>query len=270
MGTINHQAPEQSSSVPPGGTLDVSIVIPTYKEVDNLALLIPEVTSVLTREQLRGELLIVDDNSQDGTQSLCDQLCQIHPVRLLVRHNERGLSGAVLHGLRHAQGRILIVMDGDMSHPPEAIPQLFAAIDGSQADFAIGSRYVPGGGTDEHWGWYRRLNSQLATLLARPLSRAKDPLAGYFALSRGTFARAQALDPIGYKIGLELMVKAGCRRIHEVPIVFRNRAKGESKLSFKEQLNYLRHLGRLYAHRLLRAHRALTTSTSPHASDPQT
>jgi dolichol-phosphate mannosyltransferase len=113
----------------------------------------------------------------------------------------------------------------------------------------MGSRYVAGGGMDEDWGWFRHLNSRVATWLARPLSRVTDPMAGFFALRQSTFARAEELDPVGWKIALELIVKCRCRNVAEVPIQFHDRKHGESKLNLKEQINYLRHLKRLYGHR---------------------
>jgi dolichol-phosphate mannosyltransferase len=138
-------------------------------------------------------------------------------------------------------------MDADLSHPPEAVPELVAALENPITDFVIGSRYVRGGSTDEDWGILRYLNSRMATWLATPLTRAADPLAGFFGLRRETFEAAEQLNPIGYKIGLELMVKCRCQRVVEVPIHFANRKCGTSKLNFREQLNYIRHLVRLYA-----------------------
>src|SRR5207247_2034186 len=164
---------------------------------------------------------------------------------LLVRTANRGLSPAVLDGLRAARHDRLVVMDADLSHPPEKIPDLLAALEGG-ADFVIGSRYVPGGSTDAEWGLFRWLNSKLATLLARPLTSAKPPMAGFFAWRRGTFEAGVDLNPIGYKIGLELIVKCRCRKIAEVPIHFADRKVGQSKLSFREQLRYLQHLRRLF------------------------
>lgn len=188
------------------------------------------------------EMLIVDDNSADGTVALCERLSRDYPVRLLVRTEERGLSSAVVHGLNHAKGSVLLVMDADLSHPPEKVPELVAAVLEQQGDFVIGSRYVPGGSTDDEWGLFRWLNSRVATWLARGLTSSRDPMAGFFALSRQTWENAEQLSPIGYKIGLELIVKCGCRSVAEVPIHFRDRVHGESKLSLKEQLNYIRHL----------------------------
>jgi dolichol-phosphate mannosyltransferase len=189
--------------------------------------------------------VIVDDNSPDATPQICAELAKRFPVRLEVRAGERGLSSAVVHGLKSARGDTLVVMDADLSHPPEKIAELLQALDAG-ADFVIGSRYVRGGTTAEGWGLFRWLNSKVATLLARPLTGARDPMAGFFALRRTTFEAARDLDPIGYKIGLELLVKCRCREVREVPIHFENRLHGTSKLSVKEQINYLRHLKRLY------------------------
>jgi dolichol-phosphate mannosyltransferase len=172
-----------------------------------------------------------------------------------VRKAERGLSSAVLHGMNQARGEVLVVMDADLSHPAEAIPQFVEAIRSDEADFVIGSRYVASGSTEEGWGLYRWLNSKVAALLAWPLSSARDPMAGFFALRRSALASADRLDPVGYKIGLELLVKCRCRRVREIGIHFSNRVHGTSKLTFREQLNYLRHLRRLYWYRMKRAFR---------------
>lgn len=235
---------------------DVTVVVPTYREAENLPRLVWRLALALDGAGLTAEILIVDDDSPDRTAEVCRGLAGVFPVRLIVRRGERGLATAVLRGLREARGRTLVVMDADLSHPPEAIPKLVAALDGG-ADFAIGSRYVAGGSVDADWGRFRRLNSKAATLLARGLTSARDPLAGFFALRRETFRQCRGLDPVGYKIGLELLVKSGARLVSEVPIAFRDRTRGDSKLTAAQQWLYLRHLGRLYrdAYRTLRSDR---------------
>jgi dolichol-phosphate mannosyltransferase len=110
----------------------------------------------------------------------------------------------------------------------------------------MGSRYIPGGGTDDKWTVYRYLNSKIATLLARPLVNVSDPMSGFFALSRTLLERCEEISAVGYKIGLEILVKCKPKNLKEVPIYFRTRVLGESKLSIKQQLLYLRHLRRLY------------------------
>jgi dolichol-phosphate mannosyltransferase len=231
---------------------DVSVIVPTYREAQNLPVLVPRVHHVLRESQLNGEILVVDDHSPDQTRQVCAQLANRHPLRLIVRKHERGLASAVLCGMRQAQGAILAVMDADLSHPPEKLPELVAAVAGGKADFALGSRYVPGGGIDEKWGLFRWLNSRAATWLARPLTSVQDPMAGFFALRRDTWVQADRLDPVGYKIALELLVKCGCRRVAEIPIQFADRRQGQSKLTLREQMNYLRHLTRLYRYRFAR------------------
>ena len=222
----------------------VTIVVPTYKEAENLPLLIERVGRVREAHGLDIDMLIMDDDSRDGSV----EVVAARPekwVQLIVRTTDRGLSPAVLDGLRRARGDVLVCMDADLSHPPEALPSMLRKLD-EGADFVIGSRYVAGGSTSDDWGFLRWLNSRMATLLARPFTAAKDPMAGYFALRRSTFEAGREFNPIGYKIGLELLIKCDCERVVEVPIHFEDRRLGESKLTLKQQLLYLRHLRRLY------------------------
>jgi len=224
----------------------LSVVVPTFREAQNIPLLVQGIRSVLEPAGWDYEIIIVDDNSADGTEQACRDLAAAgHPLRLIVRAQERGLSSAVIRGLREARGHLLACMDADLSHPPEALPAMLECLTGQGAEFVIGSRYVSGASTDEHWGLLRYLNSKAATLLARPFTRARDPMAGFFAMPRAVFERASGLNPIGYKIGLELIVKCDVRRLCEVPIHFSDRRFGQSKLGLREQLNYLRHLKRL-------------------------
>jgi dolichol-phosphate mannosyltransferase len=229
-----------------------SIIVPTYCEAGNLRELVPRIASAMKLAQADYEVIVVDDNSPDDTRQVCRELSLNYPLSLLVRENERGLSSAVLAGLYLARGESLVVMDADLSHPPESVPRLLKAVSDDGFEFAIGSRYVSGGSTEEGWGVLRYLNSKFATLLARPLTAVRDPMAGFFAIRRDVFVNADRLNPIGYKIGLELIVKCHCSEIAEIPIHFANRKLGSSKLCLREQLNYLRHLGKLYASRFLR------------------
>lgn len=234
----------------------VSIIVPTFREADNLQPLLTRTTNAMHEAGLTHEIIIVDDDSRDGTEAICRELAGAgHPLRLIVRTSERGLSSAVCLGFTEANGDVLVCLDADLSHPPESIPALVAALADPTTDFVIGSRYVPGGSTEQGWGLVRWLNSRIATLLARPFTAARDPMAGFFALRRSTWASAAPLDPIGYKIGLELIVKCRCRHVVEIPIHFADRHAGKSKLSLKEQFNYLRHLARLARFKLMDAHR---------------
>ena len=227
--------------------LEVSIIVPAYREAENIPVLIVRVFAALDAAGICGELIIVDDDSNDGTDRICKEFGKLWPLRLISRKDERGLATAVIRGLEAADGDILVVMDADLSHPPETIPALVSAARLDSVDFVVGSRYVSGGQVDETWGWIRSLNSRIATGLARGLTSIRDPMAGFFALSKETFQQADNLRPLGYKIGLELIVRCGGRRIVELPIQFQDRANGESKLDTTQQLLYLRHLQRLYS-----------------------
>jgi dolichol-phosphate mannosyltransferase len=224
----------------------VSIVVPTYREAANVEALVTEIADSLAATGDTYEILIVDDDSRDGTDAIVARMSERYPVRLIKRSGRRDLSLAVIEGLEESQGQACVVMDADLSHPPARIPDLLAALRDGETDFVIGSRFVPGGRTED-WGGSRRLNSYVATLLCRPLAgKIHDPMAGFFALARSTFQRAEGLDPIGYKIGLELICRCGCKHVVEVPIVFHDRVKGESKLDLEQQARYLLHLDRLY------------------------
>jgi dolichol-phosphate mannosyltransferase len=222
----------------------LSVIVPTYKEVKNIPLLVDRLDKVRQALGIEFELLFMDDNSQDGSAEVVQGLA-LPWVQLITRTTDRGLSPAVLDGLRRAKGEVMVVMDADLSHPPEALPQMLAEL-GAGADFVVGSRFVAGGTTDDDWGVFRWLNSKVATLLAAPLTSVKDPMSGYFMLRRSTFEGGTDFNPIGYKIGLELLVKCRCKRAVEVPIHFTDRQLGESKLSMAEQLRYLQHIRRLY------------------------
>jgi dolichol-phosphate mannosyltransferase len=229
----------------------LSIIVPTFQEVSNLPLLVSEITTALAPILTDWELIIVDDNSRDGSVEVCQRFCaEGVPITIVVRTNTRGLSSAVVEGFTHARGAVLLVMDADLSHPADAIPRLYQAIV-EGADFAIGSRYVPGGSTDDRWSVYRWLNSKVASLLARPLVALSDPTAGFFALPRSLLSRCAQLNPVGYKIALEILIKSRAQRIQEIPIHFRTRQFGKSKLKLKQQLLYLYHLYALYKFQML-------------------
>ena len=238
----------------PGGPArkrpSVSVIVPTYREAENLPELIDRIEKVRNEFSLDLDLLIMDDDSRDGTEQIVRDYSKPW-VHLIVRKANRGLSPAVLDGMQQAAKDALLVMDADLSHPPEKIPEMLDALAGGH-DFVIGSRYVRGGSTGGGWSVLRLLNSKAATLMARPLTTVKDPMSGFFALPHSLYAQARhsnLLDPIGYKIGLELLVKCGCKQVCEVPITFTDRQRGSSKLSLREQLSYLRHLRRLYMHK---------------------
>lgn len=229
----------------------ISIVIPTYKEVENIPLILERIDQLRRMHGLTIEVIFADDNSQDGSVEAVEA-SGFDWARILVRTEDRGLSQAVIEGFRNARHPILVCMDCDLSHPVDVIPQMVLALATGQ-QFVLGSRYVPGGSTDDDWGIFRYLNSRVATWLARPLTRVKDPMSGFFALRRADFERAEELNPVGYKVALEIIVKCGFENVAEVPIHFSDRALGESKLTLREQLKYIKHLRRLYIHKFANA-----------------
>jgi dolichol-phosphate mannosyltransferase len=236
---------ESSEVTPVASTIDV--VVPTFREALNIPHLIERLAVLKGSSAPHLHLTIVDDNSRDGTEEAIQRL-NLPWVSLIVRTTDRGLSSAVLAGLNGTSGDIIIVMDADLSHPPEAIPGMLDEL-GKGSEFVVGSRYVEGGVTDDNWGLFRWLNSRVATLMARPFTRISDPMSGFFALRRATYSKADFLNPIGYKIGLELLVKCRCTRISEVPIEFTDRVHGESKLSMREQMRYIQHIRRLFLYK---------------------
>jgi len=224
---------------------EVAVVIPTYNEVAGIESLIATLSDVFARAGIRGEIVVVDDNSPDGTGALVDSLQSRYPVRCVHRSGKLGLASAVIDGWATCDAPILGVMDADFSHDPRIVPDLVNAVRSGECDLAIGSRYVPGGGIT-NWPWRRRVTSRVAILLAAPLTRIKDITSGYFFCRRSVIEGVD-LDPIGFKIGLEVIMKGKYRRAKEVPYVFTDRRQGASKLNAGEIVNYLKQLLKMYA-----------------------
>ena len=224
---------------------EVSIIVPTFREAANIPRLAERIHAALSDSGIAWELLLIDDNSDDGSEAVVAELARNLPVRLVTRRQwPRDLSLSVIEGIRLCRFDRLVVMDADLSHPPERIADLLAALD-ADCDMVVGSRYAPGGLIDRTWSPWRLLNSRLATSLALPLVSCSDPMSGFFAIDRRTLPDLERLQPIGYKIALELMVR-GKLRVKELPIDFRDRSMGSSKMNWRQQLNFLRHLYRLY------------------------
>lgn len=224
----------------------ISVILPTYNEALNIQPIIRAICRVLREKAIRGEVIVVDDNSPDGTARIASDLAASCPVNVRVRTGPRGLSRSVIEGFGMARGDVCVVMDADLSHPVEMIPGLIEPILEGTCDIAVGSRHVAGGGAPD-WPWRRRLLSRAAGLLARGVTSLSDPTSGFMAVKKDTL-KGLALDPLGWKIVLEVVVKADAR-VLEIPIVFNDRARGKSKFGFRAQADYLRHLGRLYAYR---------------------
>jgi len=226
-----------------------SLVVPTYNESHNLerivALLSERLDAVLPN---RYEIIVVDDNSPDRTWQLAETLTARYPhLRVMRRQQERGLSTAVIRGWQAAQGDVLGVIDGDLQHPPDVLQLLLDAI-AQGADLAVASRNVDGGGVST-WSAMRRFLSRGAQLLGLILlpgvvSRVSDPMSGYFVVRRSAIAD-RSLHPLGYKILLEVLGRGKIDEIAEVGYVFQEREAGESKVTWKQYRDYIRHLVRL-------------------------
>ncbi len=206
----------------------ISLIIPTYNEAKNIVSLIHAIQNEFKKTSVHDyEILVMDDDSPDGTSDKVNALKDAHVVAVNRKGRPRGLSAAVIDGFKEAKGDIFGVMDADRSHPVETIPALIQAVQ-SGANIALGSRYVPGGGIT-NWPWKRRVTSRVACYLARPVTRVKDATSGFFFIRKSTLDGVR-LNPLGFKIGLEVFVKAKHgNRIQEVPYVFTDRREGQSK-----------------------------------------
>lgn len=238
---------------PTPGAPDLTIVVPTYNERERLGELVDALFSVTRDAGLELELVIVDDNSPDGTGALADELARTRRIRVVHRTGKLGLGTAVVAGFGVAAAPILGVMDADFSHPPSLVPKLLAAQRATGADLVVASRYVPGGSTP-NWPLRRKVLSRAACLLARPLSPIRDAASGFFLLRRDV-AEGVQIHAGGFKICLELIVRAWPHRLVEVPYRFDDREAGESKMSTREALGYLLQLRSLYRVRWRERHR---------------
>ncbi|MBN3898412.1 MAG: glycosyltransferase [Nostoc sp.] len=247
--------PLKISELPPilvgtsGESVHLSLVIPTYKERDNIKNVV-SILSQLLDESIPGnyELIVVDDDSPDRTWEIAESLTAEYPMlRVMRRQQERGLSSAVIRGWQAATGSVLGVIDGDLQHPPEVLMQLLGSVE-QGADLAVASRHVDGGGVSS-WSVVRRFLSrgaQLLGLVILPgvLGRVSDPMSGYFMVRRSAIANA-TLNPVGYKILLEVIGRGKVDQVAEVGYVFCERKEGESKVTWKQYIDYIHHLVRL-------------------------
>jgi dolichol-phosphate mannosyltransferase len=231
----------------------VSIIVPTLNEEQNILPLVSEITACAVPFR---EILFVDNHSRDATRDKIRALAESQPIRLIEQDGAGpGLAGAIMSGARAAHGEILIVMDADLSHPPDRIKDLVAPLSAGTADLVVGSRYVKGGSTPG-WPVWRRAVSRAGAVLAYPLTGLHDSMCGFFAISRSRLLEL-APQTSGFKIVFETMVRArGTLRVREIPIVFRERVRGKSKMSFGVAMRFFfRWLLALFAHLVRRASR---------------
>jgi dolichol-phosphate mannosyltransferase len=227
----------------------LALVIPTLREAGNICSLLDHVRSVLDPLGIPYEILVVDDDSCDGTAEVVKAIAEQDPrVRLLVRKGERGLSGAILHGWQRTDAAVLGVMDADLQHPPELLPELLSAIL-DDCDIVIGSRYTPGGQLGQ-WNPTRKILSAAAVWVTWPLQkhrlRAKDPMSGFFMVRRHCLDQVRFRQS-GFKLLLEILVRGRIKSIEEIPFAFGRRYRGASKANLKVAVDYALLLARLYA-----------------------
>lgn len=232
--------------------LSVSLVTPTYNEKENVGLLAEEIFGVLADcDDIDLELIVVDDNSPDGTGQAAEALTERYPVRVVHRAGKLGLGSAVMEGWAQSERPILGVIDADLSHDPSILPGLIRGL--REHDLTMGSRF---GATSEveKWALHRKLISVVGVGMARMITGAEDPLSGYFFLRREVIAGDFALTSSGYKILLEILVKGRYRSHASTPFVFRNRQFSASKLNWKEHALFLKQI-LLFGGRRLLGHR---------------
>jgi dolichol-phosphate mannosyltransferase len=223
------------------------LVIPTLNEAGNIPVLLDRIHAAMQAMPTDYEIIVVDDDSTDGTADVANQYAaHDQRVHVFVRKGQRGLAGAVIHGWEHTDADLLGVIDADLQHPPEVLPSLLNPVLKS-ADIAIASRYVNGNGVGE-WNKFRLFVSRCGTLVTTPLQRnglkVKDPLSGFFVVRRQCIENL-ALQPEGFKILLEILVKGRIGKAIEVPFHFGNRHSGKSKADVKVALQYFSLLGKL-------------------------
>ena len=226
----------------------LALIIPTLNEAENIRGVLDRTRSALDPVGISYEILIVDDDSSDGTGDIVSAIALEDPrVRLIVRKGAKGVAGATLLGWENTNASIVGEMDADLQHPPELLPALVASVLAGH-DVAIGSRYAAGGSLG-NWNLPRKLLSNAALWAAVPVQRkqirAKDPTAGYFLVRRECIDKTQ-FQRTGFKLLLDVLVRGRVRSIEEIPYTFESRHHGASKATFKVACEYGGLLVRLY------------------------
>lgn len=223
---------------------DLTLVIPTYNERDGIDRLLEQIFDVADGHRITVHVIVVDDNSGDGTGDRAEEWARRGRVRVIHRPGKLGLGSAVLDGFALAASDVVGVMDADLSHPPDLLPLLYATMVGGELDIVVASRYIPNAGT-RNWPIGRLLLSRIGCWLARPITPVRDATSGFFLVRRGCLTGFRT-SVRGFKIGLELFVRARPKRVAEVGYVFVGRGTGKSKMTFGEGLAFLRQLAALY------------------------
>jgi dolichol-phosphate mannosyltransferase len=233
------------------GKPQVSIIIPTYNESQNILRVLKSIERHIPKN-ITTQTIIVDDNSPDGTGKIVEDYMKNvkkiagYTIDIIHRKTKDGLSSAVLRGIQYATGNAIVVMDSDLSHPPNLLPKIIDALRQPKWDIVIASRYVSGGAI-KGWTIKRKILSKGATMIAkRGLGvNAKDPMSGFFAFKR-QIIQGLKFDAIGYKMLLEILVKAKNANVLEIPYTFTNRKFGSTKLDARTAIDYAKAVWNLY------------------------
>jgi len=228
----------------------LSLIVPTYNESENIVELVNRIESTLAKFHF--EIIIVDDKSPDGTANITNDLnIKYGNIFTYVRPGKLGLSSAILYGFDKAHSKVLAVIDADIQHPPEILAKMRLKIS-EGFDLVVASRYTKGGGTED-WALYRIILSRGGNLLAHllfPSSRkVKDVMSGCFMFKRD-IANGIYLNPIGFKILLEILAKCDFKLVTELPITFINRNNGRSNLNLTEIQNFVIHILKIFSSKL--------------------
>ena len=227
------------------GNPPITIVVPTYNELGNVAPLVEQLAVALSETRFR--VLFADDSNDGTTDEIRRLAARDSRVQLNYASRRRGLARAVVAALQEVSEELVVVMDGDLQHPPALVPRLLAELTAG-ADVAVASRYADGGRELGLAGPLRRLVSWASTRLSQlSLPRARrttDPLSGFFAFRRSVL-QGVSLRPVGFKILLEILVRGQAQRVADVPYTFDRRLRASSKASPRQGLAFLWHLLRL-------------------------
>ncbi len=231
----------------------ISIILPTFNEADNVLPLVQRIKEAMQPTNYSYEMIFVDD-SNDHTPQIIQKIAQENTEVKFIPGNKQGLSPAFIKGFANAQGKYIVCMDTDLQHPPSLIPKLISELQ-NKNELVIASRYIPGGSNEglgklwSFYGLYRRAVSlsmgYLTKILFIPIRKTTDPMTGYFAFQK-TIIKNIEIEPRGFKILVEILMRAKPNKVTEIPLKFQPRENEESKATLKQGLEFFKHLSRLF------------------------
>jgi dolichol-phosphate mannosyltransferase len=242
--------PEKDSS---DENILVSIILPTFNEKNNIIPLIKRIRKAMQNENYNYEMLFVDD-SNDNTPKVIQGFSQNYSYIKFIAGDNAGLSPAFIKGFNKSQGKHIVCMDTDLQHPPILIPKLIKELENG-TELSVASRYIPGGSNEglgklwSFYGLYRRTvslsMSYLTKILFIPIRKTTDPMTGYFAFQKSLIQNIE-IEPRGFKILVEILMRAKPKKVTEIPLKFKPRENEESKATIGQGLEFFKHLSRLF------------------------